>query len=54
MCYVDADHAGCRVTRRSHTGILLYVQKVLQATEHNGGIYLRVQVRRYENGNQAD
>ena len=26
MCYVDADHAGCRVTRRSHTGILLYVQ----------------------------
>ena len=24
-CYVDADHAGCRVTRRSHTGILIYV-----------------------------
>jgi hypothetical protein len=25
-CFVDADHAGCRVTRRSHTGILIYVQ----------------------------
>jgi hypothetical protein len=24
-CYCDADHAGCRVTRRSHSGILLYV-----------------------------
>jgi hypothetical protein len=26
-CYVDADHAGCRVTRRSHTGILIFIQK---------------------------
>jgi hypothetical protein len=25
-CYVDADHAGCHVTRRSYTGILLYAQ----------------------------
>ena len=25
LCFVDADHAGCRVTRRSHTGIILYV-----------------------------
>jgi hypothetical protein len=25
-CFVDADHASCRVTRRSHTGILIYVQ----------------------------
>jgi hypothetical protein len=24
-CYVDADHAGCRVTHRSHTGVLIYV-----------------------------
>jgi hypothetical protein len=24
-CYVDADHAGCQATRRSHTGILIYV-----------------------------
>jgi hypothetical protein len=24
-CFVDADHAGCRATRRSHTGILIYV-----------------------------
>jgi hypothetical protein len=24
-CYVDADHAGCKVTRRSHTGLIIYV-----------------------------
>jgi hypothetical protein len=24
-CFVDVDHAGCRATRRSHTGILIYV-----------------------------
>lgn len=24
-CFVDADHAGNRVTRRSHTGIMLFV-----------------------------
>ena len=24
-CYVDADHAGCQTTRRSHTGVLIYV-----------------------------
>jgi hypothetical protein len=24
-CYCDADHAGCRVTRRSHSGIIVYV-----------------------------
>ena len=26
-CFVDADHAGCRVTRRSHTGIIIFVNK---------------------------
>ena len=26
-CFVDADHAGCRETRRSHTGIIIYVQR---------------------------
>jgi hypothetical protein len=26
-CFVDADHAGCRVTRRSQTGILIFVQR---------------------------
>lgn len=26
-CYVDADHAGCQATRRSHTGIMIFVQK---------------------------
>jgi hypothetical protein len=26
-CYVDADHAGCRVTRRSQTGILILLQR---------------------------
>ena len=24
-CFVDADHAGCKETRRSHTGVLIYV-----------------------------
>jgi hypothetical protein len=26
-CFVDADHAGCQVTRRSQTGVLLYVNR---------------------------
>jgi hypothetical protein len=26
-CFVDSDHAGCKVTRRSHTGVLLFVNK---------------------------
>jgi hypothetical protein len=26
-CFVDADHAGCRVTRRSQTGILIFVRR---------------------------
>jgi hypothetical protein len=26
-CFVDADHAGCRLTRRSHTGVLIYVNR---------------------------
>ena len=26
-CFVDADHAGDRLTRRSHTGILIYINK---------------------------
>lgn len=26
-CFVDSDHAGCRITRRSRTGILIYVNK---------------------------
>ncbi len=26
-CFVDADHAGIRVTRRSQTGILLFVNR---------------------------
>ena len=25
--FVDADHAGCKVTRRSHTGVILFVNK---------------------------
>jgi Reverse transcriptase (RNA-dependent DNA polymerase) len=28
-CYVDADHAGCLATRRSHTGVLIYVNRAL-------------------------
>ena len=26
-CFVDADHAGCRETRRSHTGIIIMVNR---------------------------
>jgi hypothetical protein len=26
-CYVDADHAGCHVTRRSQTGVLIFLNK---------------------------
>ena len=26
-CFVDADHAGCRVTRRSHTGVIIMVNR---------------------------
>mmetsp|Transcript_686 Transcript_686/g.996 ORF Transcript_686/g.996 Transcript_686/m.996 type:complete len:261 (+) Transcript_686:1341-2123(+) len=26
-CFVDADHAGCKVTRRSQTGFIIYVNK---------------------------
>lgn len=26
-CFVDADHAGCRETRRSHTGVIIFVNK---------------------------
>jgi hypothetical protein len=28
-CYIDADHAGCLATWRSHTGVLLYVNSAL-------------------------
>jgi Reverse transcriptase (RNA-dependent DNA polymerase) len=28
-CYVDADHAGCLATRRSHTGVLIFVNEAL-------------------------
>ena len=27
-CFVDANHVGCRRTHRSHTGILIYVNRV--------------------------
>ena len=26
-CYVDADHAGCHATRRSHSGILIFLNR---------------------------
>jgi delta-aminolevulinic acid dehydratase/porphobilinogen synthase len=26
-CFVDADHAGCRFTRHSHSGILIFVNR---------------------------
>ena len=26
-CFVDADHAGCKATRRSHTGVFVFVNK---------------------------
>ena len=27
LCFVDFDHAGCHVTRRSHTGVLIFINK---------------------------
>jgi hypothetical protein len=27
-CFVDVDHAGCRETRRSHSGIIIFVNGV--------------------------
>ena len=26
-CFVDADHAGCRVSRRLHSGVLIYINR---------------------------
>ena len=26
-CFVDADHAGCKLTRRSHSGVILFVNR---------------------------
>ena len=26
-CFVDADHAGCQVTRKSHTGVIIFVNR---------------------------
>jgi len=26
-CFVDADHAGCKLTRRSHSGIIIFVNR---------------------------
>jgi len=26
-CYVDADHTGCRETRRSHTGVIIFMNR---------------------------
>ena len=27
ICFVDADHAGCKATRRSHSGIIIFVNR---------------------------
>jgi hypothetical protein len=28
-CFVDSDHAGCQLTRRSHTGVIIFVNNAL-------------------------
>jgi hypothetical protein len=40
-CYVDADHAGCQVTRRSHSGVIIFCESgtnfvVLEETDYRG------------------
>ena len=47
VCYVDADHAGNLMTRRSHTGILLYLNNTpiiwySKKTKYGGIIQFRV------------
>jgi hypothetical protein len=39
-CFVDADHAGCRVTRRSHTGVLIFLNKapILWYSKHQNTV----------------
>ena len=44
-CFVDADHAGCRITRRSHAGMLIFcngspILWCQQASDHCGELKL--------------
>ena len=45
-CFVDADHAGCRVTRRSHTGVLIVVSRApivwYSKRQYSRIIYIRI------------
>jgi hypothetical protein len=41
-CFVDADHAGCRVTRRLHTDVLIFVNRAPILWYSNHKILLRL------------
>ena len=49
-CFVDADHAGDVVSRRSHTGIIIYVNRA----KHRGNIHFWIGIYSLEDCNGDD
>ena len=48
-CYVDANHAGNMITRRSHTGFITFVNMVVKTSEYSRDKHVWIRVRRVEN-----